>query len=62
MCVCVCVQAACTPKELKELVTEPGLRVVAPPPQMTVSDEEQAIMKKERGKRRVYEIITQVRR
>ncbi len=54
-------QAACTAKELKELVSEPNLAVHAPSNQMALSPEDQAAIKQQRPKRRLYEIITQVR-
>jgi adrenodoxin-NADP+ reductase len=53
-------QAACTAKELKELVTMPSIRVHAPPGQMTVSDADRAEMKAVRLKRRIYELIDAV--
>ncbi|KAF5827676.1 hypothetical protein DUNSADRAFT_255 [Dunaliella salina] len=53
------VQAACTPKELKELVGLPDLTVHAPPAQMEVSAADQAEMKKTRMRRRVYDLIKQ---
>jgi hypothetical protein len=53
-------QAACTPKELKELVTQtPGLAVHAPDDQMVVSEADAAEMAATRLKRRVHDIIKQ---
>jgi len=54
------VQAACTPRELKELVGEmPGLAVHAPDEQMVVSEADAAEMAASRTKRRVHDIIKQ---
>jgi hypothetical protein len=53
-------QAACTPKELKELVTMPTIAVNAQPEQLAVSDSDKAEMKAVRLKRRVYELISSV--
>lgn len=53
-------QAACTPKELKELVTFPTVAVHAPSEQMAVSPEDTAQMKAVRMRRRMYDLITQV--
>eukprot|EP00798_Chlamydomonas_sp_ICE-L_P023901 gene23901-9468_t len=52
-------QAACTPKELKELTTEFDLSVCAAPDQLAVSEGEQKEIKKVRMKRRVVDIISQ---
>lgn len=64
LCVCallsVCLQAACTPKELKELVTFPDIAVHVQPPQLEISDADQAEMKAVRLKRRIYELISNV--
>eukprot|EP00878_Enallax_costatus_P014682 GHUV01015358.1.p1 GENE.GHUV01015358.1~~GHUV01015358.1.p1 ORF type:complete len:463 (+),score=138.55 GHUV01015358.1:726-2114(+) len=51
------VQAACTPKELKELVTMPSIAIHAKPSQLAVSESDQAEMKAVRLKRRIYELI-----
>lgn len=51
-------QAACTPKELKELVNLAGLRAVAEPSQLALSTAEQQVMKAVRLKRRVFELIS----
>lgn len=53
------VQAACTPKELKELVTLSNVAVHAPPDQMQVSPDDLAQMKAVRMRRRMYDLITQ---
>lgn len=56
-------QAACTPKELKELSNlDASIAIHAAPEQMVVSDEDQAAMKAVRMKRRIYDIISQVRK
>ncbi|GFH19523.1 ferredoxin--NADP+ reductase, partial [Haematococcus lacustris] len=54
------VQAACTPKELKELVAELGFIVHASAQQLTVSEADCAVLKASRSKRRVVDIIKQV--
>lgn len=51
-------QAACTPKELKELLTLPGISASAAPDQLALSTEDQAEVKATRIKRRVVDIIT----
>ncbi len=51
-------QAACTPKELKELLTLPGITAAAAPDQLALSAEDQAEVKATRIKRRVVDIIT----
>ncbi|GBF88624.1 NADPH:adrenodoxin mitochondrial-like [Raphidocelis subcapitata] len=51
------VQAACTPKELRELVTLDGVAVHAPPDQMAVSPADEAEMKAVRMRRRMYDLI-----
>lgn len=53
-------QAACTPKELRELLTLPGLQVHAAPEQLAVSDADVAEMKAVRLRRRVHEIMSKV--
>ena len=53
-------QAACSPKELKELASEPGIMVHAAPDQMAVSEADEATMKATRMKRRIVDIIKQV--
>ncbi|KAL6753641.1 hypothetical protein V8C86DRAFT_2723128 [Haematococcus lacustris] len=53
------VQAACTPKELKELVAELGFIVHASAQQLTVSEADCAVLKASRSKRRVVDIIKQ---
>jgi hypothetical protein len=55
-------QAACTPKELKELVTMPSIAISARPEQMAVSEADMAEMKAVRLKRRIVELISKVRR
>lgn len=55
-------QAACTPKELKEIVTMPTIAVSARPEQMAVSDADKAEMKAVRLKRRIFELISNVRK
>ncbi|KAG2482330.1 hypothetical protein HYH03_018739 [Edaphochlamys debaryana] len=53
------VQAACTPKELKELLTECGVAArVAAPEQLSVSAADAAEMKATRIKRRVHELVS----
>ncbi|KXZ43745.1 hypothetical protein GPECTOR_81g194 [Gonium pectorale] len=53
------VQAACTPKELKELLGECGVTAcVADPGQLAVSAADAAEMKATRLKRRVHELVT----
>ncbi|WIA12056.1 hypothetical protein OEZ85_012135 [Tetradesmus obliquus] len=52
------VQAACTAKELKELVSMPSIAVHAQPSQLAVSEADQAQMKATRLKRRIYELIS----
>ncbi|GLC37127.1 hypothetical protein PLESTB_000983100 [Pleodorina starrii] len=53
------VQAACTPKELKELLTECGVSArTAAPDQLVVSEADAAEMKATRLKRRVHELVT----
>lgn len=59
-CCCGALQAACTAKELKELVTMPTIAVHAQPSQLAVSEADQAEMKKVRLKRRIYELMCQV--
>lgn len=55
------VQAACTPKELREVCTSlKGVRVHAPPEQMAVSAEDAALMKAVRMRRRMFDLITNV--
>ena len=54
-------QAACTPKELKELASElGGVAVHVGPGQLDVSAQEQQEMKASRIKRRVVEVISKV--
>lgn len=53
-------QAACTAKELKELVTMPSVAVHAQPEQLAVSDADKAEMKAVRLKRRIFELISNV--
>jgi hypothetical protein len=55
------VQAACTPKELRELLSMPDVRVCTAPEQLAVSVQDEAEMKSTRIKRRVYEIMVKVR-
>ena len=43
------------------MVSEPGISVHAPPDQMLVSEADEAVMKATRTKRRVHDIIKQVR-
>lgn len=50
-------QAACTPKELRELVTLEDVAVHAPPDQMAVSPADEAEMKAVRMRRRMYDLI-----
>jgi hypothetical protein len=57
---CVLAQAACTPKELKELVTELGITTHALPDQLALSPADEAELKAVRTKRRVVDIIKQV--
>ncbi|KAF6253362.1 hypothetical protein COO60DRAFT_1273754 [Scenedesmus sp. NREL 46B-D3] len=52
------VQAACTAKELKELVNMPSIAVHAQPSQLVVSAADQAQMKAVRLKRRIFELIS----
>eukprot|EP00775_Hariotina_reticulata_P013005 gene13005-13134_t len=52
------IQAACTPKELKELVTLPDIAVHVQPSQLVISEADQAEMKAVRLKRRIYELIS----
>ncbi|GIL84169.1 hypothetical protein Vretimale_15819 [Volvox reticuliferus] len=53
------VQAACTPKELKELLTDCGVSArTAAPDQLTVSEADSAEMKATRLKRRVFELVS----
>ncbi|GIL67445.1 hypothetical protein Vafri_20832 [Volvox africanus] len=53
------VQAACTPKELKELLTDCGVSArTATPDQLTVSEADSAEMKATRLKRRVFELVS----
>lgn len=59
-CCCQLPQAACTPKELKELVTMPSIAVHAMSSQLTISESDQAEMKAVRLKRRIYELISNV--
>lgn len=51
-------QAACTPKELKELLNFPNVATHAPADQMVVSSADEALMKTSRIKRRVHEVVT----
>ena len=51
-------QAQFTPKELKELVSDLGIRVIAHEDQMKLSKEDQAALLSSRVKRRVHEIIS----
>ncbi len=52
-------QAACTPKELKELATlDASIAVHAAAEQMAVSDDDRREMASVRLKRRIHEIIT----
>jgi hypothetical protein len=53
-------QAACTPKELKELVNLPQVAIHATPSQLQVSAGDQAVMKATRMKRRIYDLISTV--
>lgn len=53
-------QAACTAKELKELVTMPNIAINATPEQLAVSEADQAAMKVVRLKRRIFELISNV--
>ncbi len=53
-------QAACTPKELKEVTGLSDVACLAAPKQLAVSAEDQAQMKAVRLKRRVHEIIKNV--
>jgi adrenodoxin-NADP+ reductase len=53
-------QAACTAKELKELVTMPNIAINASPEQLAVSEADQAAMKAVRLKRRIFELISNV--
>lgn len=53
-------QAACTPKELRELTGLLSVSTHAPPDQMEVSASDQAEMKATRMRRRVYDLIKQV--
>jgi hypothetical protein len=53
-------QAACTPKELRELVGLSNVAVHAPEEQMRVSPADVAEMKAVRMRRRMYDLITQV--
>jgi hypothetical protein len=53
-------QAACTAKELKELVTMPTIAVHAAADQLAVSEADRAEMKAVRLKRRVFELISNV--
>lgn len=55
------VQAACTAKELKELVSMPSIAISANPDQLAVSDADKAEMKAVRLKRRIFELISKVR-
>ncbi len=57
---CGCSQAACSPKELKELTSEPDLAVCAPADQMVVSEADEEAMRRQRPKRRMFDIIKQV--
>ncbi|GAX76390.1 hypothetical protein CEUSTIGMA_g3835.t1 [Chlamydomonas eustigma] len=52
------VQAACAPKELKELVSDPLLTVHAPHPQMAISPSDEVVLKTTRTKKRIFEIIS----
>lgn len=52
------VQAACTAKELKELVTMPSIAVHAAADQLAVSEADKTEMKAVRLKRRVFELIS----
>ncbi|GFR51380.1 hypothetical protein Agub_g13809 [Astrephomene gubernaculifera] len=53
------VQAACTPKELKELLSECGVEAgTAAPDQLAVSEADAAEMKATRLKRRVHELVS----
>jgi hypothetical protein len=66
ICCCYCFagrvagQAACTAKELKELVSMPSIAVHAQPSQLVVSEADQAQMKAVRLKRRIFELISNV--
>lgn len=51
------VQAAFTAKEMKELVTEPGVAFHVEKDQLAVSPEDQQTMKSTRLKRRIFELI-----
>jgi adrenodoxin-NADP+ reductase len=54
-------QAACTPKELKELATlDPSIAVHASSSQMAVSEQDAAEMRRTRMKRRIFDIISKV--
>lgn len=57
-----CLQAACTAKELKELVTMPTIAVHAAADQLAVSEADKAEMKAVRLKRRIFELISNVSR
>lgn len=55
-------QAACTPKELKELCgLGPDVAVHAPAAQMTLSAADEAEMARTRMRRRVFDIISKAR-
>ena len=53
-------QAACTPKELKELTTELGVVARVLPGQLAVSEQDEQEMKATRMKRRIVDLITKV--
>jgi hypothetical protein len=54
-------QAACAPKELKELVNLPNIGVHAAPGQLSVSEQDVAEMKATRMKRRIFDLVSTVR-
>eukprot|EP00879_Flechtneria_rotunda_P017518 GHRR01018367.1.p1 GENE.GHRR01018367.1~~GHRR01018367.1.p1 ORF type:complete len:317 (+),score=67.40 GHRR01018367.1:162-1112(+) len=51
-------QAACTPKELREIVTMPSIAMHVDPLQLAISETDRAQMKASRLKRRVYDLIS----
>jgi hypothetical protein len=53
-------QAACAPKELKELVNLPNIGVHAAPGQLAVSEQDKAEMKATRMKRRIFDLVSTV--